>query len=295
MLLQPTSRQQERIEAWEAFWTLERKARAKAEVAAAARKAGLDAKLFRQFDALIDAEYTTGSLYDSGLLPEELAGNFIELEESGRYLVFTPVSFLVEDTNAVEDALTTLPHVLVLEPFYYCSDLVEIIHDDFSKTLWISSIFVFLVLLLAFRRIGISVIAFLPMFLSWYLMQGLMAVFGLEFNLINIVISTFVYGIGVDYSIFVMEGLLARARSGRVELLEWHKTAIFFSAMVLLIVVLSLVFANHPSIRSIGLITVIGMTSTILLTYSLEPFIFNLMLRVPAFRRAVGAQNPDKS
>lgn len=295
VLLQPTSRQQERIEAWEAFWTTERKARAKAEVAAAARKAGLDAKLFRQFDALIDAEYTTGSLYDSGLLPEELAGNFIELEESGRYLVFTPVSFLVEDTNAVEDALTALPHVLVLEPFYYCSDLVEIIHDDFSKTLWISSIFVFLVLLLAFRRIGISVIAFLPMFLSWYLMQGLMAVFGLEFNLINIVISTFVYGIGVDYSIFVMEGLLARARSGRVELLEWHKTAIFFSAMVLLIVVLSLVFANHPSIRSIGLITVIGMTSTILLTYSLEPFIFNLMLRVPAFRRAVGAQNPDKS
>ena len=289
VLLQPTSRQEERIKAWNTFWTPGRMARAKADVAAAASKAGLDPKLFRSFDALLETEYTTGSLYDSGVLPEELAGNYIELEDSGRYLVFTPVSFLVEDTDTVADALTALPHVLVLEPFYYCSDLVKIIHDDFSKTLWISSIFVFLVLLLAFRRFGVSVIAFLPMFLSWYLMQGLMAVFGLEFNLINIVISTFVYGIGVDYSIFVMEGLLAKARTGRNDLLEWHKTAIFFSAMVLLIVVLSLIFANHPSIRSIGLITVIGMTSTILLTYSLEPFVFNLMLRIPAFRKSIGA------
>ena len=45
------------------------------------------------------------------------------------------------------------------------------------------------------------------MFISWYVMQGYMAIFNLEFNLINIVISTFIYGIGVDYSIFVMEGL----------------------------------------------------------------------------------------
>ena len=143
-----------------------------------------------------------------------------------------------------------------------------------------------LVLLVAFRNIWISLIAFLPMFLSWYVLQGLMALLGLEFNLINIVISTFIFGIGVDYSIFIMEGLLQEARTGQAQRLAWHKVAIFFSALVLIIVVASLVFAVHPSIRSIGLITLIGMLSTILMTYSLEPFLFRRLLKIPYFRRS---------
>ena len=138
-------------------------------------------------------------------------------------------------------------------------------------------------LLVAFRRILVAVTAFLPMFLSWYVLQGLMAITGLGFNLINIVITTFVFGIGVDYSIFVMEGLLHEARTGEKERLSWHKTAIFFSALVLIIVVASLAFARHPAIRSIGIISVIGMTATILLTYCLEPLIFRLLMKIPAF------------
>ena len=113
-----------------------------------------------------------------------------------------------------------------------------------------------------------------------------MAISGLEFNLINIVISTFIYGIGVDYSIFVMEGLLKEARDGEKKTLEYHKVAIFFSALVLVIVVSSLIFATHPAIHSIGLITLIGMASTILITYSLEPFVFRKLCKIPFFRRS---------
>ena len=117
-------------------------------------------------------------------------------------------------------------------------------------------------------------------------MQGYMAIFGLEFNLINIVISTFIYGIGVDYSIFVMEGLLADARRGEKQMLVYHKVAIFYSAMVLAIVTFSLIFAQHPAIRSIGLITLIGMASTILITYSLQPWLFRILTRYRFFRRS---------
>ena len=181
------------------------------------------------------------------------------------------------------------PGALVLEPFYYCRDMVEIVHDDFNTTQWISSLFVFLVLLFAFRNLITALIAFLPMFLSWYVLQGIMALLGLEFNLINIVISTFIFGIGVDYSIFVMEGLLTEARTGQRDKLEYHKVAIVFSALVLAIVVLSLIFARHPAIRSIGIITLIGMAITILLTYSLEPFIFRQLLKWDRYRKSIRA------
>ena len=93
------------------------------------------------------------------------------------------------------------------------------------------------------------------------------------------------YGIGVDYSIFVMEGLLSEARTGEKSMLEYHKVAIFYSALVLGIVIFSLIFATHPSIHSIGLITLIGMASTILITYSLQPWIFRKLVKIKFFRK----------
>ena len=281
--------QQVRIDAWKRFWTPERKTQAWREIAAAARHSGLEAALFNPFEALVDADYEPGNLFEAEVFPEELVSNYLERQESGRYLVFTSVAFRPEDTDIVSDALVAGPNTLVLEPFYYCRDMVEIVHDDFNTTQWISSLLVLLVLLIDFRNIVTAFVAFLPMFLSWYVLQGLMALLGLEFNLINIVISTFIFGIGVDYSIFVMEGLLKEARTGEKEMLASHKVAIVFSALVLAIVVLSLIFARHPAIHSIGIITLIGMAVTILLTYSLEPFLFRRFLKWGWYRKSIKA------
>ena len=279
-----------RIAAWKQFWSPERLAGVRQQLSAAARRHQLDPDLFAPFYALVEADYEPGSLLEADVIPVEMLSNYVEEQPSGRKMIFTSVSFSPEDTDPVIEGLIDGPQTLVLEPFYYCRDLVEIIHDDFDKTLWISSLFVLLVLLLSFRNLWVSLIAFFPMFLSWYVMQGLMTIFGLEFNMINIVISTFVFGIGVDYSIFVMEGLLQEARTGETSRLAWHKVAIFFSALVLIVVVGSLVFARHPAISSTGRITLIGMVCTILLTYSLEPFVFRQLLKTSWFRRSIGAQ-----
>ena len=285
LVFQSEKDQHHRIKTWYKFWDKRRVARVKRDLGAAAHDNNLPYNLFNPFLGIITAKYQPDNLYESGIVPPGLLSNYVERQENGRYMVFTDVSYEMKDQDTVWDALATLPHVIVLEPFYYCRDLVEVIHDDFSTTLWISSLFVLLVLLISFRNIWISLIAFLPMFLSWYVMQGYMALLGLEFNLINIVISTFIYGIGVDYSIFVMEGLLAEARKGESKMLEYHKVAILYSALVLAIVTFSLIFATHPSIRSIGLITLIGMASTILITYSLQPWVFRKLVKIPFFRK----------
>ena len=285
LLFQTTRDQALRIAAWKQFWSPQRTAAARRTLEAAARRHQLDPGIFAPFFALVEADYQPGSLFEAGVIPPEMLSNFIEAQPGGRKMVFTSVSFDPKDTDAVTAGLIDGPQTLVLEPFYYCRDLVEIIHDDFRTTLWISSLFVLVVLLVAFRKPLVALIAFLPMFLSWYVLQGLMTLFGLEFNMINIVISTFVFGIGVDYSIFVMEGLLEEARTGDTARLEYHKVAIFFSALILVIVVGSLVFASHPAISSTGRITLIGMLSTILMTYSLEPFVFRQLLKTRWFRQ----------
>ena len=279
--------QEQRIAAWNAFWTDERKAFAMTQVEKGAMDFGLDPMMFYDFKDLLDADYEPASLMESGVVPDNLLGNFIECNADNQYMVFTDVSMDFDEKDIATDALVTNPKTFVLEPFYYCKSMVEVINDDFNIAVWISSLFVLLILLISFRNIITALLSFLPMVLSWFMVQGYMAIIGLEFNLINIIISTFIFGVGVDYSIFITEGLLTQARTGNRDVLTWHKVAIFFSAIILVIVVASLLFAVHPAIRSIGLSTLIGMASTIMISYALQPFAFWQLMKIPAYKRSV--------
>ena len=281
----PLEEQEERIALWKDYWTEDRVADVKLTINRMAKKNGLDPIMFEPFYMMIESDYEAESLYDAEVLPESLVSNFIELTNEGKYVVFTSVQLPEKNKMTVNDAIAVLPHAVCIDPFYYTNDMVKMLNDDFNTVLGISSVFVFIVLLVSFRSLPISLIAFLPMGFSWYVVQGIMGIFGLQFNLINIIIATFIFGIGVDYSIFVMTGLIAKAKGEDSNLLTYHKTAIFFSAFVLMVVTGSLLFATHPAIHSIGISTLIGMSATILITYTLQPALFRYLMRYPFFSK----------
>ena len=284
--------QKERIAAWNAFWTTARKQDVMDMIYAEASRSGLPAELFDGFDAMLRTRFEPASLLESGVVPENLLSNFIECNADGQYMVFTDVSMTPEQKDPVTVAAIQNPKTFILDPFYYCKDMVQVIHDDFNIAVWISALFVLLILIFSYRNFITAFLSFLPMIISWFVVQGYMAIIGLEFNLINIVISTFIFGVGVDYSIFITEGLLQQARTGESNMLGFHKSAIFFSAVILLIVTVSLLFAKHPAIRSIGLSTLIGMASTILFSYCLQPFLFRQLMKIPFYRRSVMKKKP---
>ena len=286
LLFQSQAEQERRIAAWQRYWTPEKVAQAMSAVKAAALKNELPTDIFVPFQAMIEAEYEPGNLYESGIVPDGLLCNFIE-ETDGKFLIFNAPQLSKEKLKEVDDCVAAKPHAVVVDPLYYTGGLISMIHKDFNMALIISSVFVFVVLLLSFRNILISILAFLPMFLSWYVVQGWMAILGLSFNMINIVISTFIFGIGVDYSIFVMKGLIEGQRQEESRLLEYHKVAIFFSALVLIVVMGAMLFAKHPTIVSIGECALIGMISTILITYTLQPLLFRWLMKWPFMKRRV--------
>ncbi len=278
MLLLPGNVIEERIALWEGYWNDEKVEQTRKLLNRSGKAQGFKEAMFDPFMNLATAEYEVGSLVDAGIIPEGLLANLVECTDS-TYLIFTSAQALPEDMLAVSNKLVKETEgvpgnaIIVVDPFFYTQNMVELLNDDFNVVLGISSLFVLVVLLLSFRNIAIALIAFLPMSMSWYIVLGVMGMLGLEFNLINIVISTFIFGIGVDYSIFVMDGMLGKDNK---TLLTYHKTAIFFSAVVLILSIASLMFAVHPAISSIGLSTLIGMASTIAITYTLEPFLFNI-------------------
>lgn len=277
--------QEKRIENWEEYWTESRIDAARKAITASARKYKLDPTIFQPFFDMLETEYESGSLLDAEVFPEELLCNYMEFAEDSSVILLTSTTMLPENKSSVNGQIARLHNAVVIDPFFYTSDMVKIINNDFNIVLLISSIFVLLVLLLSLRSLVSSLIAFLPMFLSWYIVQGIMAIFGIEFNLVNIIISSFIFGIGVDYSIFIMDGLLAKERGQSQQLLTYHKAAILFSAFTLIVVVCSLLFAQHPAIKSVGISTIIGMTATVLISYSLQPALFYWACRSSKLRR----------
>ena len=160
---------------------------------------------------------------------------------------------------------------------YYTTDGLNDLNNDFNVLQWVSMAFVFVVLLLSFHfNIKHTILGFAPILLSWLIVLGAMAIFGIRFNLINIIISTFIFGIGVDYSIFIMNGLISDSQEKGTSVLAYHKTAIFFSAFILIVTVASMLVANHPAIKSVGFATLVGMISAVVLSYVVQPAIFRL-------------------
>jgi predicted RND superfamily exporter protein len=287
----PKDEQQKRLDAWNAFWVPERIERVMADMKSAANE-NLDEYCLVDFDpsvfeeTITKTDYETGSLYELGLLPEDIVGNFID-KASGKFLVMTSAVMPMDCFEDVSAVLNDIPEVVVVDPNFYSSELVKVINEDFDSVLGISSIFVLFVLLLSFRSIVLALIAFIPMSVSWYVVQGVMGLLGMDFNMINIVIATFIFGVGVDYSIFVMKGLLAKERGEDNKLLVQHKTAIFLSAFMLIVALGSLLFATHPAISSVGFTTLIGMSSTVILTYTIQPALFKYMVRFKFFKRLI--------
>lgn len=286
ILFQSETEQQRRIEAWKRYWTPAKISQAMAAVKGAAVRNELSPDIFVPFQAMVEADYEPGDLYTAEVIPDGLLCNFIE-ENDGNFLIFNTTQLTKEKMWPVGDRVAAMKDAVVVDPFYYTADMLDMLHTDYNTTLLISAIFVFIVLLLSFRNIVVSIIAFLPMFLSWYMVQGWMAIFGLPFNMVNIVVSTFIFGIGVDYSIFVMQGLIAAQRGEGSRLLEYHKVAVFFSAFVLIVVMVSMLCATHPTITSIGNSTIIGMLSTIMITYTLQPLLFRWAMKWPYMRKRV--------
>ena len=129
------------------------------------------------------------------------------------------------------------------------------------------------------------------MLAGWVVILGLMAMLGIEFNIVSIILATFIFGIGDDFSIFIMDGLMARHRDGS-SLLSSHKSAIFYSALTLLIGLGVLVIARHPAMKSIGLVTVLGIGVVLLMEFTIQPLLFRLLVSKPASKHLYPAELP---
>ena len=279
----PLHVQQERIDAWKNYWTPDRLGKVRTLIAQTAPLADLNPEAFGTFFEAATRDYKPDSLYAAGLIPAGYQSTLMEQSYGGDFLCFTSVRCQNDSVRSSEsdyiricDAIASNPDLLVLDTYYYTTDTLLQMNGDFNVLQWISMLFVFVVLLLSFHfNVKHTLLGFMPILFSWLIVLGAMVLFDVRFNLISIIISTFIFGIGVDYSIFVMNGLIAP----ETYKLHYHKTAILLSAVILVTTVSSMLLAAHPAIRSVGFSTLVGLLSAVILAYILQPAVYRWLNR----------------
>ncbi|MDL2208120.1 1-acyl-sn-glycerol-3-phosphate acyltransferase [Parabacteroides sp. OttesenSCG-928-O15] len=278
-LLIPPSLQQERIAQWNRFWTPERRRQTEESIREAAVKYRFRADAFDAFFALLEKEYIVSDFTTDPHAPDIFDEWTTRADSLSMYI--TQVRLTDGKKEEVYARLMEKEDVVIFDRGYFANKWVSAIHLDFNLILYICSFLVFFALLVAYGRIELTLMTFAPMAISWVIILGIMAVAGIQFNIVNIILATFIFGLGDDFSIFIMDGLQQEYRTGK-KLLTSHKTAIFFSSFTAVVGMGVLVLAKHPALQSISLISILGMTSVVLVSYTILPILFRFFIARPA-------------
>ena len=108
---------------------------------------------------------------------------------------------------------------------------------------------------------------------------GVMGIFGIGFNIINIIISALIFGLGDDYSLYIMDGLLQEYKTGK-KILSSYKTSIFLSAITTLTGFGGIdLRMKHPALKSIAFISIIGICCVVIMSQILIPFLFSILIK----------------
>ncbi len=270
--------QQEKIAKWNEFWET-RKDDVIASLQKAAVETGFRKDAFAGFEDILTREYKVCDYSEETMADVTALADWINPSDDGILLI----SRIKIDDSQKDDVYAMMDEIggiSVIDRAYFSSKMVSDTSDDFDFILLISSLIVFLALLLSYGRIELAVMAFLPMCISWVIILGFMVLLGIKFNIVNVILATFIFGIGDDFSIFIMDGLLQEYKDGQ-KTLGSHKTAIFFSAFTTIVGMGAMIFAKHPALKSIAVISVLGLAVVVLVSYTIQPFLFRKLITNP--------------
>ncbi len=268
--------QKERTDRWNAYWTAHSDAAEKIRAYAVAN--GFTVEAFDSFLQLVGKRFEVAPDDHFDWMFNTLGKNYV-MQEDDRWFVYSILEHVPESSDKVLSLLEGADeHLFTFDGRSMLNKLVDSLSDDFNNVLYICGFIVFVFLLLSFGRSELALLSFIPLTVGWIWILGIMGVLDMRFNIVNIILATFIFGQGDDYTIFVTEGLVHEYAYGK-KVLASYKNSVMLSALIMFIGIGTLVIAKHPAMRSLAEVTIVGMFSVILMAYFFPPLIFNWLTK----------------
>lgn len=264
------SMQKERISRWKEFVSKHHDL-LNAQFAKAAKDKGFSVDAFSDFQQIINGSYEPREFsYFAPLTSTVFNGNIVK---QNQYFIVDKLSV---EPSEIEKVKSSIPGSFDIESLN--SSLANSLSDNFNYIGWACSLIVFFFLWFSFRKIELAIISFVPMAISWVWILGLMAILGIKFNIVNVILATFIFGQGDDYTIFMTEGCIYEHKTGK-PILASYKRSILLSAIIMFIGIGTLIVAKHPALHSLAEITIVGMSSVVFMSWLVPPLLFRLIYK----------------
>lgn len=266
-----------RLERWRSFVDSHR-AILTDSLAAAAAAEGFSPGAFAAFDAILAAEYAPEPFdHFRPFVATVFSGSLSEDAATGRKSVVETLS-VPSDSMAEARAMLSKEGWLAFDVRSMNGSIAETLSADFNYIGLACGAIVFIFLWLSLGRIELAAVSFMPMAVSWIWILGIMGLLGLQFNIVNVILATFIFGQGDDYTIFMTEGL-SYELAYRRRVLASYKNSIVVSALIMFVGIGTLLVARHPALKSLGEVTVVGMLSVVTMAYLFPPLVFGWLVR----------------
>jgi len=257
VLLPSRATQERRIAVWRAFWTEER-----IDALGSKLEAATEGTAFRRdaFTPCLEWLRSTPKPVVRSDLPRSLWEDRV-FQDGDRWIVTTPV---------FDPTFTDLEPFQVINRRGMVTKLGRLVGTETRRLGLLAAACVAVVAALWFGRVGPVAVVMLPLLVSTAWTIGLLGWLAIPITIANAAFVVFLFGLAIDYGIFLVEARMRHAASGQDVVAE-ADGAVVLCALTTCIGFGALLTATHPVLRSIGATALIGIASSLVIVQALVP------------------------
>lgn len=288
--------QRENRERWDSFWSAKRLDRVKSDFRRASEALDFSEKAFSPFFESLTSKRPP-------VFPEEFKGSGFDwliqsriVSEGQQKIILTTLTTSERaNLKKIEKHLKgVLPDCIFMDKKQFVEHTTHQVKTEFKKLLLVAALAILVMLYLFFGRIELVLAVLFPVLLSSAMTLGVLGFLEIPLNLFSILFIIFVFGVGIDFSIFLLTSALSEYRY-EGELSAITCGSVILCALTTLCAFVTLSFSTHPALFSIGITGLIGMSLSLVVSLTFIPVFVDLLLfkegryGTPSFKKLMGA------
>lgn len=262
--------QEQKLKLWNDFWSKQDVSAIKHTLIQEGYKFDFMENTYNGFYDLLSTSFKTIPIQEYTQLNPQIMDEFL-IEKDGFYTINSLVKVTEEDrATFVKEIKLGVEDFLIIDRKAINETFLSNLVNDFTSLVNYSMIAVLLILWFFFRRIEMVLVSMVPILVTGLITAGVMGLFKIEFNIFSSIVCTLVFGQGVDFTIFMTNALQKEYTTGKDDS-PTYRVSIILAVLTTLLAVGTLVFAKHPALRSISVVSLLGLSVSAIVAFVLYP------------------------
>jgi predicted exporter/SAM-dependent methyltransferase len=256
---------------WKQFWNAGRVDTLRRSLENAAEQYGFARQAFDRFLDCVTHPQEHLDRKDGAGIPESLFSlmGIARDPKTGRYRQFT--SLVLPPDYAGQRFFSRYGvSAAIFDPGLFSRHLGDLMIHTFSKLIYIITPAVFILLLIFFLDIRLTLISMTPMVFAMVCTLGTLTLIGRSLDIPSLMLAVIIFGMGIDYALFFVRSYQRYGRADHPSFTLIRSAVIMTSASTLIGFGV-MVFARHSLLRSAGITSLLGIGYSALGAFLLLP------------------------